>query len=164
MHEMQSADANLLLALDALLREGSVTAAARRMNVSPPAMSHTLARLRETVGDPLFVRAGNRLVPTPRAVAMRERVARVANEIGDLLRSEQPLDVAALERTFVVRASDATIVILGRVLEAIVRCEAPNVALHFVGSPLPDGIEVDLDIGVQYGLGPDLRIQRLYQD
>jgi DNA-binding transcriptional LysR family regulator len=169
MHRMQSADANLLLALDALLRDGSVTAAARRRNISPPAMSHTLARLRDTVGDPLFVRAGNRLVPTPRAVAMRERVARVANEIGDLLRPEQPLDVATLERTFVVRASDATIVVLGRALEAIVRREAPNVALHFVGSPLPDGslpdgIEVELDIGVQYGLGPDLRIQRLYQD
>lgn len=164
MHGMQSADANLLLALDALLREGSVTAAARRRNLSPPAMSHTLARLRETLGDPLFVRAGNRLVPTPRALALRERVARVASEIGDLLRPEQLLDVATLDRTFVVRASDATIVILGRALEAIVRREAPKVALHFVGSPLPDGIEVDLDIGVQYGLGPDLRIQRLYQD
>jgi DNA-binding transcriptional LysR family regulator len=164
MHGMQSADANLLLALDALLRDGSVTGAARRMHVTPPAMSHTLARLRETLGDPLFVRAGNRLVPTPRAVALRERVARVASEIGDLLRPDQPLDVAALERTFVIRASDATIVILGRALELVVRGEAPRVALHFVGSPLPDRIEVDLDIGVQYGLGPDLRIQRLYQD
>jgi DNA-binding transcriptional LysR family regulator len=161
---MQSADANLLLALDALLREASVTRAARRMNISPPAMSHTLARLRDAVGDPLFVRAGNRLVPTPRAIAMRERVARVAAEIGDLLRPEQPLDIARLDRTFVVRASDATIVTLGRALEVIVRGEAPNVALHFVGALLPDAIEVDLDIGVQYGLAPDLRIQRLYQD
>ena len=164
MQQMQSADANLLLALDALLQDGSVTAAARRMHVTPPAMSHTLARLREAVGDPLFVRAGNRLVPTPRAVAMRDRVARVAHEIGELLRPEPPLDVAALARTFVVRASDATIVILGRALELLVRSEAPGVALHFVGSPLPDGIEVDLDIGVQYRLAPDLRIQRLYQD
>ncbi|HKE20206.1 MAG TPA: LysR family transcriptional regulator [Kofleriaceae bacterium] len=161
---MQSADANLLLALDALLRDGSVTGAARRMHVTPPAMSHTLARLREAVGDPLFVRAGNRLVPTPRAVAMRERVARVASEIGDLLRPERPLDVATLERTFVVRASDATIVILGRALELLVRAEAPRVALHFVGSPLPDRIDVDLDIGVQYDLAPDLLVQRLYQD
>ena len=164
MQCMQSADANLLLSLDALLRDGSVTGAARRMHVTPPAMSHTLARLREVTGDPLFVRAGNRLVPTPRAVAMRERVARVANEIGDLLRPEQRLDVAALERTFVVRASDATIVILGRALEILVRSEAPGVALHFVGSPLPDGIEVELDIGVQYRVAPDLRVQRLYQD
>ncbi|HEX3762110.1 MAG TPA: LysR family transcriptional regulator [Kofleriaceae bacterium] len=161
---MQSAEANLVLALDALLRDGSVTGAARRMHVTPPAMSHTLARLREVVGDPLFVRSGNRLVATPRAVAMRERVARVANEIGDLLRPEQPLDVAALERTFVVRASDATIVILGHALEILVRSEAPRVALHFVGSPLPERIEVDLDIGVPYNLAPELRVQRLYQD
>src|SRR4051812_32543509 len=160
MHGMQSADANLLRALDALLRDGSVTAAARRMNISPPAMSHTLARLRDAVGDPLFVRAGNRLVPTPRAIALRDRVARVATEIGDLLRPEQPLDIARLDRTFVVRASDATIVTLGRALELLVRREAPDVALHFVGSAMPDAIEVDLDIGVQYGLGPDLRIQR----
>jgi DNA-binding transcriptional LysR family regulator len=164
MHQMQSADANLLLALDALLREGSVTRAARRMNISPPAMSHTLARLRDAIGDPLFVRAGNRLVPTPRAIALRDRVARVATEIGDLLRPEQPLDIARLDRTFVVRASDATIVTLGRALEMIVRREAPSVALHFVGALLPDAIEVDLDIGVQYGLASDLRIQRLYQD
>ncbi|HWL86118.1 MAG TPA: LysR family transcriptional regulator [Polyangiaceae bacterium] len=162
MHEMQSADANLLLALDALLREGSVTGAARRMNVTPPAMSHTLARLRAAVGDPLFVRAGNRLVPTPRAVGMRERVGRVAGEIDALLRPEQPLNVATLERTFVIRSSDAVIVTLGRALEGVVRREAPRVALHFVASA--DGIDIDLDIGVQHGRGPDIRIQRLYHD
>jgi DNA-binding transcriptional LysR family regulator len=164
MHHMQSADANLLLALDALLRTGSVTRAARNMNVSPPAMSHTLSRLRTAVGDPLFVRSGNRLVPTPRAIAMRERVSRAATEIGALLRPEQQLDIAALERTFIIRASDATIVTVGHALDVLVRREAPRVALHFIGSLLADGLEVDLDIGVQYGLGPDLRISVLYQE
>jgi DNA-binding transcriptional LysR family regulator len=164
MHEMQSADANLLLALDALLRAGSVTRAARIMNVSPPAMSHTLSRLRAAVGDPLFVRSGNRLVPTPRALAMRERVARAASEIGTLLRPEQPLNIAELERTFIIRASDATIVTVGHALDLIVRREAPGVALHFIGSLLAEGLEVDLDIGVQYGLAPDLRISVLYQE
>lgn len=164
MQQMQSADANLLLALDALLRAGSVTGAARRMNVSPPAMSHTLARLRAAVGDPLFVRAGNRLVPTPRANALRDRVQRAAGEIGALLRPEQPLDIAALERTFIIRASDATLVTLGHALDALVRREAPGVALHFIGSPLAEVLEVDLDIGVQYGLAPDLRVQGLYHD
>src|SRR5690349_4636695 len=163
MHEMQSADANLLLAFAALLRAGSVTGAARRMNVSPPAMSHTLARLRAAVGDPLFVRAGNRLVPTPRANALRDRVQRAAGEVGALLQPEQPLDIAALERTFIIRASDATIVTLGHALDALVRREAPGVALHFIGSPLAEVLEVDLDIGVQYGLAPDLRVQGLYQ-
>jgi DNA-binding transcriptional LysR family regulator len=164
MHQMQSADANLLLALDALLRTGSVTRAARSMNVSPPAMSHTLSRLRAALGDPLFVRSGNRLVPTPRALAMRERVSRAAAEIGALLRPEQPLELATLERTFIIRASDATIVTLGHALDVLVRREAPGVALHFIGSLLAEGLEVDLDIGVQYGLAPELRISVLYQE
>ena len=158
MNGMQSADANLLLALDALLHEGSVTAAARRMNVTAPAMSHTLARLRATLGDPLFVRSGNRLVPTPRAVALRDRVARAAGEVTSLLAPEKPLDVATLERAFVIRASDAIVVTVGGPLNARVRAEAPGVALHFVATASD---EVDLDIGVQHGRAPDTRVQRL---
>lgn len=161
MHEMESADANLLLALDALLQTGSVTGAARRMNVSPPAMSHTLSRLRQALGDPLFVRAGNRLVPTPRALSLGERVSRAASEIRGLLRPELPLDIKTLERTFIIRASDAMIVTVGHVLDQLVRQEAPGVALHLVGVLLAEAREVDLDVGVQYGVAPDLRVQTL---
>src|SRR6478735_7701482 len=161
---MESVDANLLLALDALLQAGSVTGAARRMSLSPPAMSHTLSRLRLALGDPLFVRAGNRLVPTPRAEALRERVSRAALEVSSLLRPELPLDVAKLERTFVIRASDAMIVTMGHALDALVRREAPGVALHLVGVLLAEAREAELDIGVQYGTAPDLRIQTLYRE
>jgi DNA-binding transcriptional LysR family regulator len=171
MNGMQSADANLIVALDALLDEGSVTAAARRMNVTAPAMSHTLARLRATLGDPLFVRSGNRLVPTPRAVALRDRVARAAGEVRSLLAPERPLDVATLKRAFVIRASDATVVTVCGPLNERVRAEAPGVALHFVATASD---EVDLDIGVLHGrvpdlraqglCAPDLRVQRLYVD
>jgi len=164
MQQMESADANLLLALDALFQAGSVTGAARRMNLSPPAMSHTLSRLRLAVGDPLFVRAGNRLVPTPRALAMRERVSRAATEIGALLRPDLPLDLATFERTFIIRASDAMIVTVGQALDALVRKDAPGVALHLVGVLLAEASEVDLDIGVQYGIAPDLRIQTLFHE
>lgn len=164
MQQMESADANLLLALAALFEAGSVTGAARRMNVSPPAMSHTLSRLRLAVGDPLFVRAGNRLVATPRALAMRERVTRAANEISALLRPDLPLDLSTLERTFIIRASDAMIVTMGHELDALVRKEAPGVALHLVGVLLAEASEVDLDIGVQYGIAADLRIQTLLHE
>ena len=164
MHQMESADANLLLALDALFQAGSVTGAARRMNLSPPAMSHTLSRLRLAVGDPLFVRAGNRLVPTPRAVAMQGRVSRAATEISALLRPDLPLDIATLERTFIIRASDAMIVTIGHALDALVRQEAPGVALHLVGVLLAEAREIDLDIGVQFGIAPDLRIQTLFHE
>ncbi|HEY0462998.1 MAG TPA: LysR family transcriptional regulator [Polyangiaceae bacterium] len=161
---MESADANLVLALDALFQAGSVTGAARRMNVSPPAMSHTLSRLRLAVRDPLFVRAGNRLVPTPRALSMRDRVSRAANEISALLRPDLPLELAKLERTFIIRASDAMIVTVGHALDVLVRQEAPGVALHLVGVLLAEPGEVDLDIGVQYGIAPDLRIQTLFHE
>lgn len=161
---MESVDANLLLALDALLRAGSVTGAARLMNVSPPAMSHTLSRLRLALGDPLFVRAGNRLVPTPRAVAMRDRVSRAATEVSTLLRPDLPLNIATLERTFIIRASDAMIVTVGGALDSLVRKEAPGVALHLVGVLLAETREADLDIGVQYGIAPDLRIQTLCRE
>jgi len=161
---MESVDANLLLALDALLQTGSVTGAARRMSVSPPAMSHTLSRLRLAVGDPLFVRAGNRLVPTPRALALRDRVSRAATEVGALLRPDLPLDIATLERTFVIRVSDAMIVTAGPALDALVRKEAPGVALHLVGVLLAETRDAELDIGVQYGIAPDLRIQTLFHE
>src|SRR6266478_9178059 len=72
LHRMKRYDLNLLRTLDALLAAGSVTGAAERLHLSVPATSHALARLRELTGDPLLVRAGRRLVPTPRAVALRE--------------------------------------------------------------------------------------------
>ena len=68
---MQLPDMNLLVALDALLDEGSVVGAARRMNLSPAAMSRTLTRIREAVGDPILVRAGRGLVPTPKALELQ---------------------------------------------------------------------------------------------
>ena len=73
---MSQPDLNLLVTLDILLAEGSVARAARRLGLSPSAMSRALARLRETTGDPLLVRAGRGLVPTPRALELREGSAR----------------------------------------------------------------------------------------
>ncbi len=95
---------------------------------------------------------------------MRERVSRAATEIGLLLQPDLPLELATLERTFIIRASDAMIVTVGHALDLLVRKEAPGVALHLVGVLLAEASEVDLDIGVQYGLAPDLRIQTLFHE
>ena len=67
-------DLNLLVPLDVLLAEGSVAAAARRLGLSPSATSRALTRLREVTGDPLLVRAGRKMVPTPRALELREEL------------------------------------------------------------------------------------------
>ncbi len=77
---MTMPDLNLLVTLDVLLTEQNVARAAKRLRLSPSAMSRALARLRHTTGDPLLVRAGRGLVPTPRALALRERIGPLVHE------------------------------------------------------------------------------------
>src|SRR4051795_11234171 len=97
---MSRAAINLLVTLDVLLAAGSVARAAQRLRLSPSAMSRTLARLRETTGDPLLVRAGRDLVPTPRALELRERVAQLVQDGAAVLRPAEKLDLDRLVRTF----------------------------------------------------------------
>ena len=95
---MTRPDLNLLVTLDVLLAEGSVARAARRLRLSPSAMSRALARLRAATGDPLLVRAGRSLVPTPRAAELRDRVGHLVQESEMALRPAGKLDVKALVR------------------------------------------------------------------
>jgi len=78
-------DLNLLVALDALLAEGSVTGAASRLGLSTSAMSRTLTRLRSATRDPLLVRAGRGLVPTPHAAKLRDRVHELTRDVRAVL-------------------------------------------------------------------------------
>src|SRR5471032_3479195 len=110
---MDTLDMNLLAALDALLAEGSVTGAARRLGLSASAMSRTLARLRAATGDPLLVRAGRGLVPTPHATELRERVRDLAQDAQTVLRPVvASLDLAALKRSFTIRSNDGFVEII----------------------------------------------------
>jgi DNA-binding transcriptional LysR family regulator len=125
-------DLNLLITLDVLLAEGSVAAAAKRLRLSPSAMSRALARLRETTGDPLLVRAGRGLVPTPRAVALREQVSRLVQEANAVLRPVQSLDMAQVARTFTLRTSEEFVENFGPALLARIAQDAPGVRLRFI--------------------------------
>src|SRR5262250_2526397 len=115
---MAHPDLNLLVTLDVLLREGSVAGAARRLRLSPSAMSRALARLRDTTGDPLLVRAGRGLVPSPRALELRERVRRLVEDGGAVLRPVEKLDLKRLARTFTLRVSDGFVESFGPALLA----------------------------------------------
>lgn len=167
---MQSTvDLSLLESLDALLSTGSVGGAADRMGVSAPAMSRTLGRLRAALGDPLLVRAGRGLVPTPRALDLRDRVRVLVADAHAVLGSTAPLAHATLERTFTVRASEAFVGPIATRLTELVRHEAPRVLLRFAPegdedvAALRDGT-IDLDLGVQGPLGPEVRVQTLLRD
>jgi DNA-binding transcriptional LysR family regulator len=167
---MARPDLNLLVTLDVLLAEGSVARAARRLRLSPSAMSRALARLREATGDPLLVRAGRGLVPTPRALELRERVGRIVDDGEAVLRPAARLDLGQLVRTFTLRTREGFVENFGPRLVARLGQEAPGVRLWFVpklerdSAPLRDG-SVDLETGVAgKATGPELRTQVLFRD
>ena len=167
---MSTPDLNLLVTLDVLLAEGSVARAAQRLRLSPSAMSRALARLRETTGDPLLVRAGRGLVPTPRALELRERVGRLVQDGQAVLRPAETLDLKRLVRTFTLRTSEGFVENFGGDLIARVARQAPGVRLRFVqkpdkdSTPLREGI-VDLETGVVgETTGPEVRAQGLFRD
>jgi DNA-binding transcriptional LysR family regulator len=167
---MSRPDLNLLVTLDVLLAEGSVARAARRLRLSPSAMSRSLARLRETTGDPLLVRAGRGLVPTPRALELRERVGRIVEDGVAVLRPAERLDLTRLARTFALRTSEGFVENFGAGLVSRAAAEAPGVRLRFVqkpdkdSAPLREGA-VDLETGVvEPTTGPELRARALFVD
>jgi DNA-binding transcriptional LysR family regulator len=167
---MSNPDFNLLLTLDVLLAEGSVARAAQRLRLSPSAMSRALARLRETTGDPLLVRAGRGLVPTPRALELREQVSQLVRDAGAVLRPVENLDLERLVRTFTLRSSEGFVENFGPALIARVCKQAPGVRLRFVhksnkdSASLRDG-SVDLETGVVgKTTAQELRVRGLFRD
>lgn len=167
---MSRPDLNLLVTLDVLLAEGSVAKAARRLRLSPSAMSRALSRLRETIGDPLLVRAGRKLVPTPRAAELRTKARHLVEESEAVLRPTVTVDFKSLGRIFTLRTSEGFAENFGPELIARLSREAPGVRLHFVmkpdkdSAPLREGM-VDLETGViEPSTSPELRVQALFRD
>lgn len=166
---MSRPDLNLLVALHVLLEEGNVTRAGERLALSPSAMSRALARLRRATGDPLLVRVGRGLAPTPRAVELRDRVRGLVQEADEVLRPARALDLATLERTFSLRSSDGFVERFGPALVAEVGAAAPGVRLRFLqktqkDSAAPRADEVDLETGVVDTTVPEVVSTRLFGD
>jgi DNA-binding transcriptional LysR family regulator len=163
---MPALDANLLVALDALVTERSVTRAAERLHTSPAAMSRTLGRLRRALGDPVLVRAGQSMVLTPRALAIREEVRAVVERCQRLLAPGQDADPATLSRTVTVQATDLLVAELASGLLAATAREAPGVSIRFLSeaveatTALRDG-QVDVEVGVLDHVDPETHIEQL---
>ena len=122
-------DLNLLLSFEALIAERNVTRAAERMSVGQPAMSASLARLRKFFGDPLLVRDGRSLVPTPRALDLIDSFREALDLIDSTLRASRAFDPQTAHRTFTVMASDYALLFLLGPLIAELGTEAPNLSL-----------------------------------
>ncbi|MDR3536200.1 MAG: LysR family transcriptional regulator [Acetobacteraceae bacterium] len=162
-------DLNLLVAFDALMAEGQVTRAARRLGLSQPAMSGTLARLRTLFGDTLLVRTATGMQPTPRALALAGPVRQVLQQTERLLQNETAFDPATARQTFRGRMSDVLEFLL---LPALLpRLEAaPGLSLELlhlapVGTVAAlEADEIDFAVSMVLDHTGAIRAERLIQD
>ncbi|WP_437984647.1 LysR family transcriptional regulator [Sorangium sp. So ce117] len=162
-------DLNLLPALDALLEERSVSAAAARLHLSQPAMSRTLGRIRDATGDPILVRAGRTMALTPRALALRQEVQAIVQRAHAVFAPERELDLARLDRTFTVRCHDALTTALGTRLLRAAQEQAPLAKVRLLAEPAGDTDDlrhgrVDLEIGSTEPALPEIRGELVGED
>lgn len=159
-------DLNLLRVLDALLQSNSVTAAAEALGTSPPAVSRSLSRLRRLAGDPLLVRAGQGLVPTPRAVEIRDTLHVLLGEAHQILSPGDEFDPITINHTFTVQVSELFLASVAAPLIELLQRESPGVTVVFVPEALEgtDAMrrgDVDVELGVLAHLDPETHHQSL---
>ena len=156
----QTFDLNLLRILDAMLRERNTTRVSQRLHLSQPAVSSGLGRLRRALGDPLFVRQGNRMVPTAYAESLADPLRKVLDELEATLSRPDTFDPGTCNRAFKIFATDYYSELLVPMLIDMLSRVAPAVRLQLVYGPeenlFRDIGEGTVDIGLYPGLpGPD---------
>jgi DNA-binding transcriptional LysR family regulator len=162
-------DLNLLIALDALLEENSVAAAADRLHLSPPAMSRTLSRIRRATGDDILVRSGRTMTPTPRALELREETRELVRRASAILTPPRELDLETLDRVFTIRGHDALATALAPPLTAAIGAAAPNVRLRLLAEPSADATDLarghtDLEVGATGPERPEIAAETIGTD
>ncbi len=163
-------DLNLLVVFEAVLAEGSISRAADRLDLSQPAVSNALARMRKSTGDRLFVRLGNAMVPTPYAQGIADPIRQALASIRVSLGASQEFDPASSQRGFAIYLTDlGEAYFLPRLLQRLNRI-APGVRIRTLPMP-PESAEdalrtgeVDLAIGNLPDLGAGFYVQRLFRD
>ncbi|GAB3364756.1 LysR family transcriptional regulator [Modestobacter lapidis] len=152
MTNLAGVDLNLLVALDALLTERSVTRAARKVGLSQPGMSNALARLRRLLDDPLFVREGVALTPTPRAEALVHPVRELLGIAQQVVDGGRDFDPARDARTFTISCSDYSLLLVVAPLIARYAVHLPGIAIQVLPRS-PDAVRMlrdgDVDLVIE---------------
>ena len=167
---LASLDLNLLVALDALLQQRSVTRAAAQMGLSQPALSASLARLRRHFDDELLTRVGNDYRLTPLAVQLRERTRVAMSGVERVFTAQPEFDPASSTREFSMLVSDYMVAVLGDAIARLLAREAPHSRLRFLTNT-PDLVDraaqmllsVDLMV-LPHGFVTDLSHRDLHRD
>lgn len=165
---ISNVDLNLMLVLHTVLTEGNVARAAERLHVTPSAVSNSLARLRETIGDPLVTRKGRGVVPTPRAMELAPRIAKAIGELEGALLAK-PFDPATCTRTFTLAVADVAQITWVPRLASAMASAMPLAHLRVVGIDALIALgdlassEIDVHLGIP-SRDPGIHAQRLLQE
>lgn len=173
MIDLRGADLSLLVSLDTLIEEANVTKAAQRLNISQPALSAQLARLRDLFRDPLLVSAkgGRGMIPTPRALELKLPLHLALKDLESVVKRPATFEPLSAARTFSIACSDQLTAVLGvGVIARAQKLAGPGVRISF-RTPNPDLITVQLErgqldllIGDQRNVPQGLTVQRLYDE
>jgi DNA-binding transcriptional LysR family regulator len=132
VNQLTDLDLRLLRVLDALLETNSVKGAAVNLGLTSSAISHSLAALRHRIGDPLFVRTGNALAPTPRAASIRDALRGALVQLQGVIREDIEFDLASSQRQFSLAAPDFIIERMSAMV-ARLRKTAPGLRIRLLG-------------------------------
>jgi DNA-binding transcriptional LysR family regulator len=163
--DWRSVDLNLLVVFQAVLEHRGVTRAGEALGLSQPAMSANLARLRELLGDPLFVRSGTEMKPTPRALELAGPVRRALDAIQTEVLQRTEFDPATTDKTFTIVTPDiGEVNFLPRLLPRFAR-DAPRATLRTIARPAQAAAEalISGDADLALGYFPDLQKAGFFQ-
>jgi len=168
MVNIRTFDLNLLKIFDALMMEGTTVAAARRIGLSQPAVSAALARLRDGLQDDLFVRSGNRLVPTAHAEALAPQVAEMLTTAEALISGPERFDPARLERSFRISCGDYFAEVVLHTVVRRLQAEAPRVRIETYDEVFASSLALlrsdsfDLALLPEFEFPADIAYERLF--
>ena len=168
MVSIEGVDLNLVLVLHHVLVEGGVARAAKRLHVTPSAVSNSLARLREVVGDPLFVRSGRKILATPLARELAPEVAKAVEKLRSILEARHDFRAEACTRSFTLASADNIGIlpsIATRFAQALPRASLRIVTLdHAVASDGLGSGDIDVLLGLPPTMGREIRSEAAYAD
>ena len=171
-HLLADFDVGLLLTFDALLKDKNVTHAAARLNITQSALSARLTRLRQLLGDPLFIpsTSGRGMVASPHALALQPELSRLLDQLNDFIGTAKVFDPTSSKRIFRIAGTDNPVSILAPDLIPLVRSAAPHARLAFtmpnkarIAEDLEQG-EIDVFVGIADDGAPGLMGRKLFRE
>ncbi|WWO98757.1 MAG: LysR family transcriptional regulator [Candidatus Dasytiphilus stammeri] len=165
---MQRTDLNLLIVLDMLLEVCSVSKTAKKLNVTPPAISKSLNKIRDTFQDQILVRSGSKLMLTPLAIQLKPQIRKIINNIRSVLYKNISFRLGDKSLLFNIVSNDILISILSYHFISKIKSDEPNILIEFQYDNLSEKFlrqeNIDLYIGESRDLSPEIKIRTVYRD